>query len=162
MSDHARKLIKAGSAVPASEKRTSRKKQKEVAFDDLLKPVHELRRTSNVKTREAIRRMAEWANNFPSREAIETAIATLAKLLTRSCTNAFPKGRVKICFYTLRHQIIANTKQTFDKIVGGDETAHCVASLAGHKLNAESPRFTDWRYRVQNQRHIFIFKPQPP
>lgn len=121
ISARAREVINAGSALPASEKRTSRKKQKEVAFDDLLKLVHELRRPLNVKTREAIRRMAEWANNFPSRDAFETAIATLAKLLTRSCTNAFPKGRVKICFYTLRHQMIANTKQTFDKIVGGDE-----------------------------------------
>lgn len=198
LSNRAREGIKAGSALPASAKRTSRKKQKAVAFEDLMKLVHELRSPSNVQnrailadcliaqsvvgarpiewwkacyldnggqpilnimnakstngrgngaerdfdladlsheTREALRRTVEWANNFPSREAFDTAIATLSKLLTRTCAKVFPDGRVKICFYTLRHQMIANTKKTFQEIVGGDEASQCVAALSGHKTN---------------------------
>lgn len=195
LSDRAKAKVRAGEALPASLKRTSKKKQKAISYQHLNSLILYLRRPSNIANRAiladflvalaalglrpcewfgarylhnfghpilnvfnaktsngrrngderefdltnlstetlgAIKRTVEWVDTFETKDSFESSLSTLAKLLTRSCEKVFPDGSVRPCFYTFRHQAIANAKATFRESAGETEAAQCVAALAGH------------------------------
>lgn len=79
----------------------------------------------------AILETAKWANTFATKEAFQKAIKALSKLLTDTCKRVFEGQNFKICFYTLRHQFIANAKKTLAE-VEGSTAPQTLAALCGH------------------------------
>ncbi|WIV52058.1 hypothetical protein QQG91_06355 [Marivivens sp. LCG002] len=99
------------------------------------------------KVIEAIAFTVGWASPLKDHDPDLAAgypktLKRIRAMLARSCQRVFPKRKSLICLYTLRHQFIANMKQTLHERAeaGFDVDLRTIAALAGHCSTATAER----------------------